>query len=286
MNNNLIHDRLVDSLFKTSALKICDESKPFWYTSGRIGPYYINTHFLYGSEDAANKLLKLIDQEAPKPKSLHDKVSAEVSNYYKCNTTYKTLIDDMISFIKGNIDLNTIKYISGGERRDWFFSIIIAELLNIPHITIFKDLSMKLLFEGDTSDVTDLNGAKVLHIADLITEASSYVRAWIPAIESINGTITDSLVVVDRKQGGSKVLEDAGVNSFSLVGIDIELFNKALSLGYINKAQYEMVSEYLEDADKAMKKFLGNNPNFISDSLNSDERTKQRAELCLEKKLY
>ena len=46
---------LISYLFKTDSVKICPENKPFWYTSGKIGPYYINTHFLYGSEsDAIN----------------------------------------------------------------------------------------------------------------------------------------------------------------------------------------------------------------------------------------
>ena len=36
----------------------------------------------------------------------------------------------MINFIKENININEIDYISGGERRDWFFSNVIAHLLN------------------------------------------------------------------------------------------------------------------------------------------------------------
>ena len=37
---------LVSYLFKTNAFKVCSENNPFWYTSGLIGPYFINTHFL------------------------------------------------------------------------------------------------------------------------------------------------------------------------------------------------------------------------------------------------
>jgi len=33
----------VSWLFETNALKIAPAEKPFWYTSGLIGPYYINT---------------------------------------------------------------------------------------------------------------------------------------------------------------------------------------------------------------------------------------------------
>ena len=44
---------LVSYLFQTNAFKVCPDNKPFWYTSGKIGPYFINTHFLYGSEKEA-----------------------------------------------------------------------------------------------------------------------------------------------------------------------------------------------------------------------------------------
>ena len=54
---------LVSYLFETNALRICPDNKPFWYTSGKIGPYYINTHFLYGSEQNAVDLLSFIDSE-------------------------------------------------------------------------------------------------------------------------------------------------------------------------------------------------------------------------------
>ena len=50
-------------LFETNAVKFCEENNPFWYTSGKIGPYFINTHFLYGSEESAVDFLKFIDVE-------------------------------------------------------------------------------------------------------------------------------------------------------------------------------------------------------------------------------
>ena len=34
---------LANYLFETNAIRFCDENKPFWYTSGKIGPYFINT---------------------------------------------------------------------------------------------------------------------------------------------------------------------------------------------------------------------------------------------------
>ena len=48
------NEKLIKWLFETNAFRVCPENEPFWYTSGTIGPYYINTHFLYGSEEKGN----------------------------------------------------------------------------------------------------------------------------------------------------------------------------------------------------------------------------------------
>ena len=53
---------IMSYLFKTNAIRFCEENKPFWYTSGKIGPYFINTHFVYGSEKEATSLLSFIDE--------------------------------------------------------------------------------------------------------------------------------------------------------------------------------------------------------------------------------
>ena len=37
-------------LFTTKALKISGSETPFWYTSGTFGPFYINTHYLFGGD--------------------------------------------------------------------------------------------------------------------------------------------------------------------------------------------------------------------------------------------
>ena len=53
---------IISWLFETDAVRVCPEGQPFWYTSGKLGPFYINTQFLYGSEAAANSLLKTIEE--------------------------------------------------------------------------------------------------------------------------------------------------------------------------------------------------------------------------------
>ena len=286
-----MNNELVSLLFKTNAFKICEENKPFWYTSEKIGPYFVNTQFLYGSEEAASDLLNFIDKELAEsektdiPGHLFEKVYEQYEN----NEIYKAVIDTLKDYITTHIDVNYINYVSGGERRDWYFSIMLAYLLGKPHITIFKDLTTVVStcdFEEST-EVTKLEGQRVLHIADLLNQASSFERAWIPAIRNLGSDIFWSAVIVDRMQGGDDLLKENRIESLSLIKVDTALFEKALELGIINENQLGMLKRFTADPDGSMKEFLLAHPSFLQDSLNSDnERTAKRAKLCIANNIY
>ena len=279
---------LVSYLFETNAIRFCEENKPFWYTSGKIGPYFINTHFVYGSEKEAVELLAFIDECLADKLTLPRKVFEKVLKQYQTNEIYKNVIDTMLTYIEDNINVCEIDYISGGERRDWFFSNIIAHLLNKPHLSIYKDLSVVASDSNfETSEpISSLEDKKVLHIADLITVASSYIRAWIPAIKNLGSQICWSCVVVDRMQGGKDKIEAEGVKSLSLVQVDKNLFKKALDLNIINEAQLAMLDGFFESPDKTMKQFLIDHPEFLKNSLKADEKTRKRAQLLVDSNLY
>ncbi len=255
---------------------------------GKIGPYFINTHFLYGSEESAVEFLNYIDVEKEHKMELPKKVLDKTLNQYNTNEIYKEVIDEMVSFIKSHIDINEVDYVSGGERRDWFFSDVVAYLLNKPHITIFKDLSTVVSSPDftETKVVSDLQGKKVLHVADLVTAASSYLRAWIPAVQSLGAEIVWSVVVVDRMQGGNEKLNSLGIKAYSLLQIAPDMFKKALDLGIISEDQHVMLNKFYEDPDGTMRKFLIDHPEFLESSLNADEKTIVRARLCIEGDLY
>ncbi len=279
---------IISYLFETKAIKFCEENKPFWYTSGKIGPYFINTHFVFGGEEDANNFLSYIDDCLTDKITLPQKVYKKVLSQYNNNEIFHNVIETMKNYIQENIDLTAVDYISGGERRDWFFSNILAHLLNKPHITIFKDLSTLVSdsnFEN-TTYVPKILNKNVLHIADLITVASSYIRAWIPAIRSMGGNMAYSCVVVDRMQGGRERIENEGVKSFSLVQVDNTLFETALDKGIINKAQLELLEGFFKDPDGTMKNFLLNHPDFLENALHSDEKTIKRAKLLIDGNLY
>lgn len=284
MNQN--GNQLTKWLFETDALRVCQEDQPFWYTSGSIGPYYINTHFLYGSEGKANELLAFIDQEKEDLLECPVKVLAATALNYKENDIFRGLIDEMCRFIEKNIPVQEIDFISGGERRDWFFSLLIAEKLKKPHLTIYKNLKTVLTFENKSSMAEDLKNKKVLHIADLINEASSYERAWVPAIKALNGKIAWSVVVVDRKQGGEELLKQLDIESLAMVYIDSNLFENALKQDLINEKQNEMIQGYIQNPKESMKEFISKHPEFLENALKADRKTQERAKLCIEKKIY
>ena len=279
---------LISYLFETNAIKFCEENKPFWYTSGKIGPYFINTHFIYGSEKDAVNLLSFIDESLCDKMTLPKKVFEKVLKQYEENKIYNDVINHMKSYIEENIDVSEIEYISGGERRDWFFSNILAFLLEKPHITIYKDLST-VVSNSDftkTEVILNLENKKVLHVADLITVASSYIRAWIPAIQNLGAKICWSCVVVDRMQGGKDKIEEKGIKSLSLVNVDTHLFETALEMSIINNNQLEMLNRFFVDPDGSMREFLIAHPEFIENSLNSDDKTRKRAKLLIDSNLY
>ena len=282
---------LMSLLFETNAFKICEENKPFWYTSGKIGPYFVNTHFLYGNAEDAQKFLDFIDSQLENnsktdiPKNLFE----ETLNQYNNNEIYQTVVNNLKNFIEEKIDLSNIDYISGGERRDWYFSVLLANLLQKPHITIYKDLSaVESNFDfSESKPAENISGKKILHIADLLNTASSYVRSWIPALEALGAKIVASVVVVDRMQGGEEILENANIQSLSLLQIDESLFIKAKELGIINEAQLDMLNKFTADPDTCMRNFLIKHPEFLENSLNStDSKTAKRAKSCQEQNLY
>lgn len=283
-------EKITSLLFKTNAFKICEPNKPFWYTSGKIGPYFINAQYLYGSEKESNDLLDFINSqlENETKENIAKNVFEKVKTQYETNEIYKVVVDELVESIKENIDIDEIDFISGGERRDWFFSMIIAYLLNKPHITIFKDVTAVESTPDFTTNTmkSNLDNKNVLHIADLLNQASSYIRAWIPAIENLGGKLKWTALAVDRMQGGTEVLEKENIKTITLIKIDEKLFEKAKELGIINQEQLEMLLNFKKDPDGTMKKFVHENPQFIKDSLNSDEKTAKRAQLCLDSNFY
>ena len=272
---------IISWLFETDAVRVCPEGQPFWYTSGKLDPFYINTQFLYGSEAAANALLKTIEEACAGEKlAFYDKVWADISAQLESCPIFSQLID-LLTEEARKLDVD---FVSGGERRDFFFSMPVAKKLGLGHLSIFKDLSCVYTDENGVSmdpAQANLAGKKSVHIADLITVASSYIRAWIPAVEALGAKIAYSLAVVDRDQGGSEILEKAGCPLTTLITIKPELFEQAKALGRVTDAQVELVNSFIADPDKFLHDFLVAHPDFLANEIAKGGKSAQRAELCI-----
>ena len=284
-------EEIMSLLFETNAFKISDPDHPFWATSGKLTPYYINADFLYGSKEDSGELLEFINQqlETEDREKLPQNVFKRVLAQYNSNAIFKTVVDSLIEHIKNILDVNEIEYISGGERRDWLFSMIVAYLLKKPHITIYKNVTaVESSYDFEQNSMqANFNSDKILHVADLLTVASSFVRAWIPAVQNLGGKLKWALVIVDRNQGGPEVLAEHDVKALSLFKVDEHFFDKALKLGKINEEQLKLLKEYTSDPDGCIKQFLINHPTYVEDTLNgSDEKAAKRAKLLIEGNLY
>lgn len=275
---------LVDALFQTHALRICPDDQPFWYTSGKLGPFYINTHFLYGSEAEAVQLLSAIENAAAGDRNQFARVIGEqVMAQYAHNPIYRGVVDALAERARGlSFDL-----ISGGERRDFFFSLPVARLLGVPHLSIFKDLSTVYSPVDSASGVpgegAGLGGQTALHIADLVTEASSYLRAWIPALQGVGLCLRDTLVVIDRDQDGAGVLAGQGVRLHALLKVDGGLLDAALQGGQLTPAQRELVAGFLAQPEAFTPAFLQAHPDFLPNQIAQGGKGAERARLCIEK---
>lgn len=278
-----MEDKIIDALFETEAIRMAPADNPFWYTSGMLGPFYCNTHFLLKSEKDAGDMLKVIEAAIAEDKlTAPRKIFEALKKFYDMNGTFKMTMDRLAEEAK-NYEFD---FISGGERRDYFFSMIPAYLLGKPHLTIYKDMSSAYSEKIDGDAVVpaeQLKGKKALHICDLINTASSYERAWVPAIRNLGADITDTLAVVDRCQGGAEVLEGLGVKLKTLTKINAEFFEDIYKNGIIDEAQKDFVLKYLASPSGYMAHFLSTHPGFIDSELAKGGKAAERATLAIEK---
>lgn len=274
---------LMKALLDTEALRLAPPGEVFWYTSGTVGPYYLNAHYLYGGPAAAAELLSFIDaakEQEDFPQRLRERVLKQCAE----DAVYRQVIDSLVA--QARASGARFDAVSGGERRDWFFSLAVAERLGKPSLLIYKDRRTALL-AGETLRPAAANSVETLHVADMVTEASSYLRAWIPAVAAGGGRIAYAANVVDRGQGGLEVLKAEGIAARALMRVDEAFFGRLGELGQIDEAQRARLIEYYRDPHGAMRAFLEAHPEFLRRALHGrDAQAAQRARLLIAENPY
>ena len=125
---------------------------------------------------------------------------------------------------------------------------------------MYKDLITEVStcdFE-ETTLVNSLPDKKVFHVTDLLNTASSFERAWVPAILNLGSRMHWAIYPVDRNQGGNKCLENLQVAPLSLITLNEDLFELAFNKGIISANQKDILNKYFEDPEKTMQDFIKN----------------------------
>ncbi|MFH1420782.1 MAG: hypothetical protein ABIG30_02335, partial [Candidatus Aenigmatarchaeota archaeon] len=220
---------------------------PVLLTSGEVGIYYINTEKIAQDDGEFNRFgddsgamithaIKMVE-EHPSFGEVIDRVSESVKSIlYATRTDCDTLI------------------ISGGQRRDWLFSGPVAAKLDLLHASIYKDGEIEVVnpHDGKKRDFS-LGGVHAFHVADLLTEGSSFYRlendierGWVPALRNQGAEIRDAVVIVTRLQGGEEMLAKQGVNVHSFVAIDEDFLRTHSGRSEIAVAYQRNPSEWTE----------------------------------------
>lgn len=289
---NTDHD-ILERLFSSNALVVADPGEVFWYASGYAGFYYINTHYLLNGKKPAEKLLNLIDEKHGDEQRCAEEVVNDLQQQYNADGPFRLVTDYLVERVKPHL-LQGVGAISGGERRDWFFSFLPAHLLKMPHLFLFKNGHAVLWREGaffspeaTKKQLRDNPYAEYCHIVDLITKASSYTNAWIPFINNYGGKIKSSLAVVDRNEGGREILTQNGIVSESLVCINNDFFDQSFRQRLLLKEQWEQITQYINNPVPTMKAYLEANDGIIKRALAApSSKIRERVRQCLHENYY
>ena len=230
----------------------------FWYILGVPGPFYLNTELMIGRELSAvllDKITTIIAQE-PDPKLRAAELNTLIMAAYRDHKNYRTVIEAMVEQAKTEFPKGSYSAISGGERRDWLFSIPVAVELGIKHIYLFKNQSK---FCGEALQ----SGEKVLHLSDLINNAASYFDSWLPILKACDLVCAGTLTVNTRGSVGLTRLREAGYKVAALNHIDLAFFEEACKKGLIDKSTVEEIALFFASEKEWAKRYLmGNAPLF------------------------
>ncbi len=241
----LIHD--------TKALAIWNRKTGpvFWYVLGVPGPFYVNTELVIGAT-LANVLLEKITAivvNTPDAVTRAKQLNETLMAAYRSSPQYQQVIVAMVAktqseFPKGNFDV-----ISGGERRDWLFSIPLAHEMGIRHVFLFKN--------KDVHCAESLKkGERALHVADLINNAASYFDLWFPLLEKAHLNYIGTLCVNIRGTNGINRLNQHGKKTVTMNNVDLSFFEKSLANGLIDVDTLTEIKTYFASSADWAKRYL------------------------------
>jgi len=251
------HQDLIRRILETKAVSIWNHKTGpiFWYAASIPGPFYVNTELLIGPE-LSKKLLKDITEivaEIKEAPARAAKLEALIMEAVANDATFASVIDTMAESAKTSFEKGSFTVLSGGERRDWLFSIPVAKKLGIKHVYLFKN--------GDFFCAEPLApGEQALHVSDLINNAASYFDNWLPILEKANLHCLGTLCVNSRGSNGVDRLRANGQKVVALNSVDVSFFEKSLASGLIDEATLEELKVFFGSAKEWASRYVMDKP--------------------------
>jgi hypothetical protein len=260
----LIHD--------TRAVSIWNRAKGpvFWYAANVPGPFYVNTEMVIGAA-LSEKLLREITAIVAgtvDAQARAEQLSHLILEAYKVNPAWQRLIATMIDRARKEFPQHDFAMISGGERRDWLFSIPFAHACNLPHLFLFKN---KTMFGEQTFKA----GQNVLHVSDLINNAASFIDMWKPALDGVKLGCCGNLCVNLRGENGLRRLREIGQKTVALVTIDVDFFRRLHAVDLIERETFEEIAVFFASAQDWASRYLIGKPELF-DTAGCDAKSFER----------
>jgi orotate phosphoribosyltransferase len=195
---------------------------------------------------------------------------------------YQRVIKSLIALVPDGI---SIECISGGERRDWLYSVPIAEELGVPHAWLFKSREPSVT-DSKGRPVNGLIPPTCVHASELLNRGESFVRYWVPALETLNLKLEFACFGMDRSSKSINYLDREEVRWNSLSKVNDKFFEEAARLGLITTWSAEESLKYLRSPKEWIEEnFMPFFPRNIEID-NKDPKSAQRIiAFCLERGL-
>jgi len=235
------NDKLLKLIHDTKAVSIWNHrtGPVFWYAASVPGPFYVNTELVIGPAIAETLLEKITaivantNDLAQRAKQLTELIL----DAHKKSPMYQQVITAMVDAAKSEFPAGNFDVVSGGERRDWLFSIPFAKSIGARHVFLFKNQSVFCAQRLKPDE-------KALHIADLINNAASYFDLWFPILAKAQLHYAGTICVNSRGTNGMQRLREHGKKTVALNSVDTGFFEKWRAGGLIDQDTLTEIKAY------------------------------------------
>jgi len=249
----LTQEDMLRRILETKAVSIWNHKTGpiFWYAASIPGPFYVNTELVLG-KDLSSPLLEEITAiitDIKEPQARSEKLEVLIMKAYESNSFFQSIIETMEAQIREAFPKGSFSVLSGGERRDWPFSIPLAKKLGIKHAYLFKNgehYCAKPLQKGEIA----------IHVSDLINNAASYFNAWLPILEKNGLSCIGTLCVNSRGSNGVDRLKKNGQKVITLNSVDVSFFESCCEKGLIDQATLDELRIFFEAPKKWAAAYL------------------------------